>query len=236
MNPLTGQQMYDLMSTLINGFNMDQTLFLQLVNVERIKVELLRPWMRLRKFQYTQTANPAQPVLIPFTSQQFVIPTDFHYLNRDGVITLYDNNNLWQQYTEVGTQYIIPYLQVNNTFCMDHGAGFFYLNGVIDRSYKVFIPYQANLGDITLTTTWLNIPSSYNMIIPLQVAARERLGINFDDINARNADDNARTADLLLESMKTWDDNIQRSATAAMDYPTLDETPANFNHKINVNG
>lgn len=233
---MTGADFYTAVQNLLGGFGMDTILFYQLLNTARTRREMMRPWMRLRKTQYSQIVNAAQPVLTPFTSQQLAVPTDFQMLTEDGAIMLYDNNNLWQTYTEISLQNIIPYLQVNNTFVVDHASGFIYLNGVIDRQYTLFLVYQADYGDIAAGTTWLNIPARYDMMLAYDVAVMWRLGVDYDDINARNADENNRMADMLYNAAATWDDALQRSATTRMDLPALSDIGGNFNHKINIQG
>ena len=130
---------------------------------------------------------------------------------------------------------VIPYLQVNNVFYVDHGAQKIYFLGTIDRTYTAFVPYQANLGDIAAATTWLNIPSQFHMILAYDVAAMYRMGMDYDDINARNANQNARDAETLFSSMVAWDDMLQRSSTTRMDMPIINErVGANFNHRIEM--
>lgn len=232
---MLGADFYTAMGSLIDGFSLDQTLFYQMLNTARTRREMMRAWMRLRKFDYSQSVSPTQaPVALPLTNG-INVPTDFMFLSRDGEITLYDNNNTYEIYTEIPMNMIIPYLQVNNVFYVDHAGGKIYFLGVVDRLYKAFVPYQADFGDITATTTWVNIPTRFQMILAYDVAAMYRLGVDYDDINARNADQNNRDAEMLYGAMVSWDDNLQRSATTKMNYPVIMDTPgANFNHKINI--
>lgn len=233
---MSGADFYTAVSSLIDGFSLDTTLFYQMLNTARIRRELSRPFMRLRKYDFSQTVGPISvaPTTLP-PSASITLPTDFLYLNRDGEITLYDSVNTWQTFTEIAMNLIIPYLQVNNVFYVDHAAGKAYFLGIIDKAYKAFVPYQANLGDITAGSTWLNIPSAFHMILAYDVAAMYRLGVDYDDINARNASENGRQAEALFNSMVVWDDNLQRSATTRMNYPVVsDDAGANFNHKIDI--
>lgn len=235
---MIGSDFYTAMTTIDSGFSMDPVLFYQFLNAARINREMMRPFMRLRKFDYSQTVTAqTAPVTAPPTTNQLNIPSDFLYLTEDGEIIFYDQNNTYQVYTEVGMQNLIPYLQVNNVFYMDHANGKIHPLGVIDRQYTAFILYQANLGDITANTTWLNIPSQFHMILAFDVAAMYRLGVDYDDIQARNADSNAQQAELLFNSMAKWDDALQRSATTRMQLPRIaEQVGANFNHKINIEG
>ena len=73
------------------------------------------------------------------------------------------------------------------------------------------------------------------MILAYDVAAMYRLGISYDDINARNAEKNAQDAELLYAAMEQWDGNLQRSATTRMDFPIVTDIPgANFNRRIDI--
>ncbi len=238
--PLLGADMYAAMSTLIDGFSMDSTLFYQLLNAERAKIEFMRPWQRLMNYQFSQTIGPvstAPVTLPPASTSRITIPTDFSYFSHDGEMVLYDNNSQWETFTEIPLWNAIPYLSANNVFYSDHAHGYFYLLGCVSKQYTAYLVYQADWGDITATTTWLNIPARYHMILPLRVAVRERLGIDYDDINQINADDNARAATEILDAMKIWDDNLARSATTRRDLPDIADVPgSNFNHRIPILG
>lgn len=234
--PMTGQDMYNAMSTLIDGFSMDSVLFYQLLNAERAKIEFMRPWMRLRKLDTSQTATAATFSLVaPPTTNKLTLPTDFSFLSRDGEITLYDQNNQWEDYTEIPMERMVQFLQVNNTFFVDHANSTFTLLGTVIKNYTAFLFYQADFGDITANTTWTNIPARFHLILPLAVAIRERMGIDYDDINSRNASDNKLAYDEMLSAMKTWDDNLQRSATTRRNLPdTTQEYGSNFQRRITM--
>lgn len=234
---MTGAQLYTLVQSLVNGFSIDQTTFYILLNTARTRREMQRAWMRLRRYQYTQTLQPTQPSLTLPPSAQITIPSDFMFFSRDGEITLYDNNNQYETYTEIPLNLVIPYLQVNNVFYADHAGGTFNFLGVIQKAYTAFVQYQADFGDITVTTTWLNIPTRFHAILAFDVAVMYRLGMDYDDINARNADRNNVDAELLFGAMATWDDNLQRSATTRMELPVITDVPgSNFQHRVDIGG
>ena len=235
---MLGADMYQAMSTLVEGFSMDPVLFYQMLNAERGKIEFMRPWMFFRKLDVSQTAVAAQPSLIaPPTVNKLTLPTDFQFFSRDGELTLYNQNNVYQTYTEIPMDLMVSHLQNNNEFFVDYGNVTFTLLGVVDQPYTVFNYYQADYGDITATTTWINMPSRFHLILPLAVAIRLRMGISYDDINSRNASDNQLAYDQILEAMKTLDDNRQRSATTRRDLPDQNDVPGgNFNRRINIHG
>lgn len=235
---MTGQQYYDAMSTLVEGFSMDPVLFYQMLNAERGKIEFMRPWMFFRKMDTSNTAVATQPSLIaPPTINKFNLPLDFQFLTKDGTITLYDQNNQWETYIEVPMDLMVSHLQNNNEFFIDYGNSTFTLLGVVAKAYSIFIPYQADYGDITATTTWINCPPRFNLILSLAVAIRLRMGISYDDINSRNAGDNQLAYNQMLDAMKVMDDNRQRSATTKRNLPDETDVPGtNFNRKIDIHG
>ena len=233
---MTGLDMYNAMSTLDSGFSIDPVLFYQLLNSERAKIEFMRPWMFFRKMGTSLSAVASQPSLIaPPTVNRLTLPADFQFLTKDGTITLYDQNNQWETYTEIPMDLMVSHLQNNNEFFIDYGNATLTLLGVVAKAYTVFIPYQADYGDITASTSWVNVPSRFHLILPLAVAIRLRLGISYDDINARNAADNQTAYTQILEAMKVLDDNRQRSATTRRDLPdSSDVSGINFNRKISM--
>ncbi len=233
---MTGSKLQQLTTTLLNGFSMDTTLFYTLLNTARVRREQERPFMRLQKLDASQQllAQSSAP-LIPNSQQALTVPDDFLYLKDDGEITLYDNNLNWETYTEIPMAKSIYYLQTNLNFYIDHANGLYYFTGIIDRTYTVYFYYQADWGDITDSTTWVNIPSRYHAILAYDVAAMYRLGVDYDDINARNAEANAQIAELLFRAMCKWDDALQRSAVTKLDYPMNNDVTGWQNHKVDIN-
>ena len=232
---MKGSDFYTAVQSLVSGFSIDSVLFYQMLNTARIRWELMRPWMVLRTYQYSQTLSPGPAPMVMPPSASITIPTDFQFFTRDGEITLYNNNNQFETYTEIPLDLAIPYLQNANVFFSDYNAGKFYFCGVIDQSYKAFIQYQANLGDITATSTWINFPTWCHMLLAYEVAAMYRLGLDYDDINARNADRNIIDAKQLYAAMVSWDDNRQRSATTRTNMPPITQIAgANFNKQIDT--
>lgn len=232
---MNGAALYTAVQSLVSGFSIDTTTFYLMLNNARIRRELQRPWMVLRKYQFSQSVAQQNFSTIFPPAAVLTIPTDFQFFTRDGEITLYDNNNQYETYTEIALNIAIPYMQVNNVFFMDYNAGNIYLCGSIQKAYTAFIQYQANLGDITASTQWQNFPSWAHMILAYDVACMYRLGIDYDDINARNADRNNIDAELMLNALITWDDNRQRSATTRMDLPVITDVPGNnFQRKIDT--
>lgn len=229
MGQLTGQDFYNLVQTKLNGFGMDQTLFYAYLNAARINREMARLWMYLRKRDTSNVVSSGNTYQTPLT-----IPTDFVRLIRDGRILLFDGNQTWEGAYEIPYPLLIQYKDNNLNFAMDYPNGKFYITGAIDRTYNTYIDYQADFGDITANTTWINIPARFHLILALDVCAMYQLGDDYDDISARNANENGAAAQRLFQSMVDWDDTIQRSSVTTMDYPVIGDTSDFTPHKINM--
>jgi hypothetical protein len=241
---MTGTQLFTLVGVLVPGFDLDTTTFYQLLNALRIRIEFMRPWMKLRTYDYSQSLAaqsysqifpPVAKVKIPDATSTFNVP--FLYLSRDGEITLYNNANQYEIYTEIPLNLAIPQLSQNNVFYVDHAQGYIFFLGTISTTYQVFIPYQGNWGDITATTQWLNIPTEFHPLLAYIMAQIYREGVSYDDINALNAIGNSKEASLIYSAMVNWDDALQRSSTTRMNLPISADVPgANFQRRISMGG
>lgn len=212
------------------NFTIDPTLFLQFVNIARMRREGMRPFKVLTKRDTSQIISASNAYTTPHD-----LPSDFEYLTDDGLITLFDGNDTWQQIEEFPKNLQIQYKDYSNKFYIDNANGKFYIMGIVDKQYSAYIFYQADLGDITLTTSWVNIPARYHMILALDVLAMYMMGVDYDDVQARNANELARQAELIWQAIVQWDDNLQRSATTRMNYGSdmLSDAPF-ISNQINI--
>ena len=231
---LTGLQYYALATTKLNNFAMDKTLFYIYLNTARINREMARAWMVLRKQQSSQIASPGNTYQTPY-----IVPTDFVRLQREGVILLWNAaSNTWQECYEIPYNLLIQYKDNNLKFAIDHSTGNLYISGIIDRQYNVVIDYQADLGDILDNTVWQNIPSRFDPILVFDVVAMYQLGDDYDDIQARNANENVQAASRLFNAMVEWDNSLQLSSVTTMDRPSIGDLTSGggdfVNKKINM--
>lgn len=225
---MNGQALYTAVTTMYSNFGIDQTLFLQFVNIARANRELSRPWMRLRRLDTSKTVTPANTWLNPIT-----LPSDFQFLTDEGALTLFDGNDTYQNIEEVPYNQVIQYKDWSNRFAVDHANSAYYILGIVDKNYTAYLFYQADYGDITLSTQWVNIPSRYHMILAFDALAMYQMGVDYDDLQARNANELARQAEILFNSMCKWDDTLQRSSSAKVDYAHTGDNRF-ISNKINI--
>lgn len=214
MNNKTGREIIDFANSLLGNETLDDTMALQMINVIRGVYEMKRPWQVLKKYDASQTISPSNTYNTPLT-----IPEDFRMYLEDYGVQLFDGTNIPQQTSQF--PYEQKLLRKNNAFewCADYGSYQFYIMGIIPSIYTVYQWYIFNPGDIEIDTTWLRFPGEYHFILSYELAAMWRLGTDWDDVNARNADDNARRADMIFKSMETWDAKLAGAAVKNIEYP-----------------
>jgi hypothetical protein len=216
---MNGAQLYTLATSLNDGLAIEQTLFYTLLNIARINREMARPWRKLVKLDTSNTALPSDTYLTSKT-----IPSSFLRLSNHGTIRLFDGVNDFLNYSEVPFETWIEHKDDTNSFWFDHANMKFYLGGVTDKTYTIYIPYIGDSGDITSSTSWV-FPSVFHPILAFDVVAMYKLGIDYDDINARQGDSNARTAEIIFKSIEKWDSELARQSVMNMDYARNDNLP-----------
>ena len=209
---MNGNQLLTLLQSILSGEGISNTYALQLINLARIRIEAMRPWKVLSTVDDSQTITPANTYTTPKT-----IPSNFvRYLGESslaqGSIVLFDGNTDVQYITEIPIENILFNKDQYGMVAMDYGSNLMYFTGLIPKNYTIYQYYIADFGDITALTTWQKFPARFAAILAFDAAAHWRLGTDYDDVNARNADDNVRMADQILTAMKSWDSELAISS------------------------
>lgn len=228
MTNVTGQQLYDFVTTTLLGAAIDETYFYALLNIARGNREMDRPWKVLQTIDKTQTTNPSDTYLSAKT-----LPDGFMRLTKEGTIKLFDQNNKYVIYKEIPMDQQIEWKDNTGKFFIDHFNKQFFLCGKADQDYFIWLPYQKDCGDIDAGGTWQKFPSRFAYLLAYDVAAMYRLGADYDDINARMGDNNAVQAETIFRAMKKWDNELALSSVTEMDYPSLSDANRFINGHIN---
>jgi len=211
---MTGSQIIALTNSILGNEELDETFALQMINVIKNTIQLRRPWQVLKKKNTSVTVNGSNAWDTPHA-----MPSDFLRWIKDGELQLFDGTNYPQIATEVPFEDSLEYKNESFRFYCDYGALEFYITGIVPGSYTVYQWYIYNPGEITADTEWLRFPAIYHPILAYELAVMWRLGTDWDDVNARNADDNARRADMLYKAMELWDTNMALSQIRNIEYP-----------------
>lgn len=212
---MTGTELYNLLTSILGNVEMDETYALQLMNTARMYIELRRPWQVLKKVDTSQTISTATTYTTPIT-----IPSDFRRWLKEGSVMAFNsaqNDKEWLMQVPFEDQ--ITYKDTFGYFYTDIGASKLYVMGTPPKTYTLYQFYIADYGDIATGTSWQKFPSTYHPILAFEAAAMERLGTSYDDVNARNANDNARRSDMIYKAMAKWDAELALSSVNSLDYP-----------------
>lgn len=212
----TGTQMYALLTQILGGEQIDETYALALFNLARYDFESRRLWKVL--VANSANANPMtalagknpttsyplpSPVTPSVTTPYFMQPL----LEGGMVLQNAANSNQTMSLKEVSQEYHIGNTN-SNAFWVDYVARVFYILGNLPFAALINLFYIADFGDITLTTGWIGFrPRDANALV-FQAAARYRLGTDYDDVAARNGDENYKAAEDMYRSMTKWDANL----------------------------
>lgn len=214
---MTGQELLDLCTEVLGGESPNDTYLLTLINLSKTKIENKRPWQVLKTLDKTLTVQGSNTYLTPFT-----LPTNFkRYLGESslhqGELVLFDGTRK-EYLTEVPYEQILDYKDMFGYFAVDYSNGKFYIMGIVPGNFTIYQWYQKKTETITLATSWTNFYSDFHPILAFDACARWRLGTDYDDVNARNADDNGKMVNDILEAMIADDTEKAISSINNIDY------------------
>lgn len=201
----------------------DPTLLTQFINDSRTAIEAEREWQVLKKYDTS---------LQWLTSDTFqtahAIPAGFGRWCEENPIQVWDGNTTNPTVLPIT---IIPYdeqlwnYSTQYTAAVDYSTMNLYFMGTAGQTWTVVLSYIQENGDIVqkssngnVATQWVGFPARFHRYLPLDVASRIRLGVSYDDLAARNADDNAVAAARIKQSMQKWDAGLIRTQLKNRDY------------------
>lgn len=205
--------MIDFVTSILSGEKPSPTFILSLINISKTIREGMRPWQFLKKTDTSQTVSGSTLYTTPIP-----MPSDFGRWLNEGAITFFDGNNDVEDITEVPMETILYYKNSYGRYACDYANNQLFVMGLIPKLYTVYQNYIKRTPVITTATTWIGVPDEYKFLLCFDAASRYRLGTDYDDINARNADDNGKAATMIYEAMSEWDAQLAISAINAVDY------------------
>lgn len=238
---MNGQALIDQITSILGGEQPNPVYLLQLINLSKDKIEMginpakpetagSRPWKVLSVNNHALTVTGSNRY-----TASFALPADFlRYLGEStlfqGSIVLFDGNNNIQYLKEIPIENVLYYKDQFGFFAVDYANNLFYIMGIVPGTFTIYQYYIKTTDPITLVTTWQNFPSRYHAILAFDTAARWRLGTDYDDVAARNADDNVKMVDGLFHAMESWDTELAISAVNGIDYGDIYGNSGNNNY------
>lgn len=209
--------MYVTLTQVLGGEPIDEQYALVLFNLARYDYESRRLWKVLvansavaNPMVAAAGKNPTTAYPLPSPATPSVTTPYFLQPLLEGGMILQNaaNPNQTMALKEIAQEYHIGNIN-SNAFWVDYVARQFYILGNLSFVANINLFYIADFGDITLTTGWVGFRPRDTMMLIYQAAARYRMGTDYDDIAARNADDNFKAAEAAYQSAVKWDANLQ---------------------------
>lgn len=225
---MNGQNLYDnVITPTLGGEEIDINYALVLVELARVDFEGRRLWQGLKGKDGSQVVNsgnlPTTAFQIPNpATPSLATPGFMQYLpDREGkaVLRLVNTANA----NDVRAVHMIEYEeqyqhQNEDVFYADYPNSLIYLLGTFTASYKIWQMFKADFGAITVSTGWNGFPARFMPALGMQAAARYRLGADYDDLNARNADQNFQASEAVFKAMMKWDSELSLQAAQSRNF------------------
>lgn len=226
---MDGQALYNLMTSILNQ-SINQITALSYLNLARTDIEGKHPWAVLKALDATQTVGSGNSTSTPFSvptsaTPSLLTPSFMRYI-KGGTIVLTNTLTPTQKVylREIPFESQLDYIG-QNYFYANYATGKFYMMPMIQSTYLVNQFFIADYGDIQIqgiagaakSTTWVGFPPRFSPALAFQACARWRLGNNYDDVAARNADENFKSSEAIVSAMVMWNAEIITQQTEHLD-------------------
>ena len=211
---LNGAELLTQTTEIMGGNEPNNTLFYQLVNMFARIIEGMRPWVKLRKVDSSVTITSSNTI---DTAKD--LPSDF----RKPYNMKMPNGSKGSLFLKgSGGDYIHLelkpltqrelYRNMNGYWFFDTRLLKFYVSGTFTGTYTVYLSYIHNPTAIAAGTEWvLGGDQEQDTILSMLVAEAIKSGIDYDEINARQATANNKVAQAGINQMIFDDDAMVRA-------------------------
>lgn len=213
---------YSFVTSLLFGYQMDNSTFLSFLDVAQDQVELARPWVILRAEDASLSVSTSNDFTVAFS----IAPTnnDFsRWISADATsapIILTDSQNNPQGYLEVPLSQKYGYKDAGNKFFCDYGQKKFYLCGKVTQPCTIhqFYIKKSTQVSASASNTWLfdSYGYSFSKLLGFLIAMQWK-GVDYDMVNLQNAGELGKAAAGILDQMTRWDSSLQLSMQAGKD-------------------
>lgn len=202
---MTGDQLHTFNTEILAGREIEDTTFFTLLGAVKTIWEGKRPWRILLKRATSNTTSASDTFETAHS-----LPSDFGRTIPKNCLKLVSGRTV-VPLKEIPFELLVEYQNMSGYFAVDLANGNYYLTGVYGQTYTHYFSYTKRSETIAADTSWV-FPSDYHAGLAFDVAAMYQLGMDFDDINARQGNPNANSADMIYTAAVFWDDSMQRNA------------------------
>lgn len=202
---MTGNELHELNTEIRGGREMDPTTFYTLLNVAKNTREAMRTWRRLVKVDQSKTSLSSDTYA---TSK--ALPSDFRRTLPRRTLKLVSGTKRLD-YIEVPIESWPEFRDQTGYFTIDLLNGLYFLSGTVGETYTHYFSYIHKSADIAAGTSWIFIADAHPSLA-FDVAAMDELGMDYDDINARQGNANFQRAEIIMKTIVRDDEAMWRSA------------------------
>lgn len=204
---MTGTQIKELNTEIRGGREMDDTIFYILLNQERRRIESKRAWRKLMTEDTSQSTATGDTYATSHT-----LPARFlRFSSNKRKIQLINGTDI-VNLEEIQFEQLQEKQSTQGYFAINHATGLYYVTGTYGKAYTHHIYYCRAQATITSADEWVLGGDDFGSILAFAVAVIDESGMDYDEINARQANGNAITAQTIERSMNKWDDQLARQA------------------------
>lgn len=187
---------------------MDDTIFYILLNLAKAAFERMRPWRKLVQKDSTKSSTSASTY-----STSFALPSTFIMTLPRRTLKLIPvaTPTSWMDFEEVPWERWDEFKNSPGYFSIDHFNNLYYVSGTFTQTYTHHFFFIGTSTALDSDSEWI-FPSEYHPALAFEVAAMDELGIDYDDINARQGNANIERARMIMSQAIKWDDALARSA------------------------
>lgn len=202
---MTYEELKTLNTEIRGGREMDDTIFGVLINLAKSSFERRRAWRKLVKKDTSNSSTTSTTY-----STAFTIPTGFIMTLPRRTLKLVSGTS-FLDYVEVPYERWDEYKNSAGYFTIDHLNSQYYVSGTVGQTYTHHFFFISTTTTLSTGITW-SFPSEFHPALAFEVAAMDELGMDYDEINARQGNANALRAELIIRQAIKWDETLQRSA------------------------
>lgn len=234
---MTGAEIYAMTGKLLLGYQMDTTLFYQLLATAQGKRELMRSWIILRAEDSSQTVYPNSGLtanslyLTPFD-----LPDDFlmFYSPKRSIVLVSPDGITFRWYDQIPAERKHEYKDDDTKFYIDLANQQLFLCGLVDQQYTIHQFYIRRSPTITATTSWV-FDVTFQPILAFDVAMEYKLSFDYDIVNAEQGTMIERGAKRIFDAMTEWDGALQESQLEGADYWSEHHRPTFYSRHVGDN-
>lgn len=212
---MTKAQIKTLVTEILDGFEMGDTIFDALLDVAQATRENARNWVILRTEDATQTLGSGNTYTTAKT-----IPSTFRKWYSYSPVVLVDSlGNKQAELQEIPLNKKHEYKDDPNKFYCDYANNYLYICGTFSQNLtiKQYFIAKDTLVSGSDSNEW-TFPSEFHKILAFDIAVMWKLGIDYDVINNIQGDQNAMIANKLFMAMEEWDNELQLSSLNGQEY------------------